>query len=101
MALPAQIQPAVGQALITKVSRLFNGTISDVLNELFQNARRADAGRIDVELGEHEGKPALYISDDGIGIDDPASFVTLGDSGWGADIACREDRKSTRLNSSH
>lgn len=91
MSLPTQIQPAVGQALITKVSRLFNGTISDVLNELFQNARRAQAGRIDVDVGEYESHPALFITDDGAGIDDPASFVTLGHSGWDADIARRED----------
>lgn len=91
MFLPAEIQPAVGQALITKVSRLFNGTINDILNELFQNARRAGAGQVDVDLGELEGEPALVITDDGIGIDDPASFVTLGQSGWNPDIADRED----------
>jgi hypothetical protein len=91
MKLPTQIQPAVGQALITKVSRLFNGTASDVLNELFQNARRAGATRIDVGLGECDGRPALLITDDGSGIDDPASFVTLGQSGWNSEIAHRED----------
>ena len=91
MKLPTEIQPAVGQALITKVSRLFNGTASDVLGELFQNARRASATRIDVHFGEYEGRPALFIADDGIGIDDPASVVTLGQSGWNAEIAHRED----------
>ena len=91
MTLPAQIRPSVGEQLITKVSRLFNGTITDVLNELFQNARRAGAQRIDVDLGEHEGKDALFIADDGVGIDDPAAFVTLGRSGWSVQIARRED----------
>ena len=91
MTLPAQIRPSVGEQLITKVSRLFNGTITDVLNELLQNARRAGAQRIDVDLGEHDGKPALLIADDGTGIDDPATFVTLGRSGWSDRIARRED----------
>ncbi len=91
MTLPAQIRPSVGEQLITKVSRLFNGTITDVLNELFQNARRAGAQRIAVDLGEHEGNPALFIADDGTGIDDPAAFVTLGRSDWSDQIARRED----------
>lgn len=91
MTLPAQIRPSVGEQLITKVSRLFNGTITDVLNELFQNARRVGAQRIDIDLGEHERKPALFIADDGAGIDDPAAFVTLGRSGWSDQIARRED----------
>lgn len=91
MTLPTQIQPAVGQALITKVSRLFNGTMTDVLNEMLQNARRAGARRIDIDLGEYEGGHMLIITDDGAGIDDPTSFVTLGHSGWNEDIARRED----------
>lgn len=91
MTLPAQIRPSVGEQLITKVTRLFNGTIADVLNELFQNARRAGSRRIDIALSENEGAPALYITDDGTGIDDPVSFVTLGHSGWRNDIARRED----------
>src|SRR3546814_7507583 len=110
MTLPREIRPTVGDELITKVSRLFNGTIADVLNELFQNARRAGAGRIEVRVSEHEGSSVLTIADDGRGIDDPASYVTLGRSGWNDAIARREDtagmgvfrdRKSTRLNSSH
>src|SRR3546814_2735974 len=80
MALPSEIRPSVGDELITKVSRLFNGTITDVLNELFQNARRAGAGRIEVHVRDHEGGSSLHIADDGRGVDDPASFVTLGRS---------------------
>jgi hypothetical protein len=91
MSLPTQIRPRVGEQLITKVSRLFNGTIADILNELFQNARRADATCVDVDLGDDDGQPTLYITDDGRGIDDPTSFVTLGRSGWSDDVARRED----------
>ena len=32
MALPLTITPQVGASLITRVTRLFNGTIHDVLN---------------------------------------------------------------------
>lgn len=91
MTLPTEIRPSVGDQLITKVSRLFNGTIADILNELFQNARRAGATGVDVDLRNDDGQPTLYITDDGRGIDDPTSFVTLGRSGWSDDIARRED----------
>src|SRR3546814_11549661 len=91
MALPSEIRPSVGDELITKVSRRFNGTITDVLNELFQNARRAGAGRIEVHVRDHEGGSSLHIADDGRGVDDPASFVTLGRSGWSDEIAQSEE----------
>jgi len=37
MTLPATIQPRVGQSLITRVTRLYNGTLFDCLAELLQN----------------------------------------------------------------
>lgn len=91
MIFPSNIRPAVGQTLISKVSRLYNGTISDVLHELFQNGRRAGAKAIYVAVYNLPEGPALSIYDDGRGIDDPAKLLTLGDSGWKADILDRED----------
>ncbi|WP_327754391.1 ATP-binding protein (plasmid) [Sphingobium sp. SJ10-10] len=91
MSLPASIQPSVGQSLITRVSRLFNGTIHDVLHELLQNSRRAGASRIDIDVTDIDGVQKLIFSDDGSGIDDPSALVTLGYSGWDKDIARRED----------
>ena len=91
MSLPATIRPEVGQSLITKVSRLFNGTLGDVLLELFQNARRAGARAIHVAVYNLPTGTALSVYDDGCGIDDPANLLTLGDSGWEQDIRSRED----------
>ncbi|MFC3443851.1 ATP-binding protein [Sphingobium rhizovicinum] len=91
MTFPSSIRPAVGQALINKVSRLFNGTISDVLHELFQNARRAGASAIHVALRKSPDGAILSILDDGCGIDDPATLLTLGDSDWHDGIVSRED----------
>lgn len=91
MIFPSNIRPAVGQTLISKVSRLYNGTISDVLHELFQNGRRAGAKAIYVAVYNLPEGPALSIYDDGRGIDDPAQLLTLGDSGWKSDILDRED----------
>lgn len=91
MPLPQTIRTTVSQAAISKVGRLFNGTVSDVLNELFQNARRAGASLVEVEMLDLAGHSTLVIRDDGRGIDDPAALVTLGHSGWDATIAQRED----------
>ncbi|CAM5612756.1 ATP-binding protein [Sphingobium scionense] len=91
MSFPVTIRPEVGQSLITKVSRLFNGTLGDVLLELFQNARRAGARAIHVAVYNLPAGTALSIYDDGCGIDDPANLLTLGTSGWQQDIRDRED----------
>ena len=87
----ATIRPAVSQAAITKVGRLFNGTLADILNELFQNARRAGATTLLVDTYPTPAGATLAIRDDGHGIDDPASVVTLGHSGWDAHLLATED----------
>ncbi|MDR6709306.1 hypothetical protein J2X73_003695 [Novosphingobium sp. 1748] len=91
MSLPASIQPQIGSSLITRVTRLYNGTILDCLHELLQNARRAGASAIEIELEDSHGIPVLTICDNGRGIDDPQNLLTLGQSGWDPVIAARED----------
>lgn len=91
MSLPASIQPRVGPSLITRVTRLYNGTIADCLHELLQNARRAGAGAIGIDVEDIDGVPTLSICDDGCGIDDPHNLLTLGQSGWDPAMAARED----------
>lgn len=91
MALPATITPQVGASLITRVTRLFNGTIHDVLNELLQNSRRAGASAVALDLEGPDDAPILVVTDDGSGIDDPAALLTLGYSGWDDAVAHRED----------
>ncbi|MDE1917622.1 MAG: ATP-binding protein [Sphingomonadales bacterium] len=91
MTLPSTIRPIVGQSLITRVTRLYNGTLTDGLHELLQNARRAGATRVDISINLADGKAQLLVGDDGCGIDDPAVLVTLGQSGWGDGTASRED----------
>ncbi len=88
---PATIRTAVSQSAITRVGRLFNGTAGDVLAELLQNARRAGATSVAIELLQGNDRTMLVVRDNGCGIDDPATLVTLGQSGWDDDIASRED----------
>lgn len=89
--LPATIATSVAPETITKVGRLFNGSVADVLSELLQNARRAGASRIAITTAGEAGDRLLHIVDDGCGISDPASIVTLGRSGWDQETRVRED----------
>nr|WP_317893934.1 ATP-binding protein [uncultured Sphingomonas sp.] len=89
--IPAMIATAVAPETITKVTRLFNNTAYDVICELFQNARRAGATGIAVAVIPAPDATYLEIVDDGHGIDDPASIVTLGRSGWSDDTRKAED----------
>lgn len=91
MELPATIRTSVSQQAITKVTRLFNGTLADVLNELLQNARRAGATAVHLETLDLAGRSTLCIRDDGHGIADPRSALTLGLSGWDQAVRNRED----------
>lgn len=91
MSLPTVIHSRVDPAAVTKVTRLFNNTLGDILSELIQNARRAGASAVDLKVIEADEAAFLAIVDDGAGIEDPSVILALGRSGWGDDIARRED----------
>lgn len=91
MPLPDTIRASVSQSLLGRVTRIFNNSSGDVLSELLQNSRRAGATRVEIDIVDIDDRSVLVIRDDGSGIDDPAKILTLGDSGWDADLAKRED----------
>lgn len=91
MTFPTTIHTAVGQSLLSKITRFFNGSVLDVLTETIQNSRRAGATRIDISRLETDRGPVLRIRDDGRGIADPARFLSLGDSGWDERVTRSED----------
>ena len=53
-----------------------------VLIEIAQNALRAGATKLDISLHDNQ----LYARDNGAGTMNPASLVTLSDSGWDSDV---------------
>ena len=56
--LPATIFTSVAPETINKVTRLFNGSVSDILHELLQNARRAGASTVAVStIGRAGDRP--------------------------------------------
>lgn len=75
----------VSSKLIEKVSRLFNATIAEVLNELLQNSRRSKATCVHITTAGN-GQSWATLSDNGSGIfRDGVKFI-LGDSGWNGEV---------------
>lgn len=85
------IRPSVSPETIGKVTRLFNGTASDILNELLQNSRRSGATRILIDYEATADGLSVTMRDDGSGIADPAQLVALGSSGWDSQVTSAED----------
>ncbi len=78
------IQACVNQRLLTKAERLFTGSLNGRIIELLQNARRADATKVEIT---NEGG-WVTVSDNGRGVDDFGKLLDLGGSGWNE--ACEE-----------
>lgn len=93
MNVPAIIRTAVSSDALGKVTRLFNGSIDDMLAELLQNARRAEASGVAIvtEPDPNGDTFRLTVIDDGCGIADAQSALTLGSSTWDADTMLAED----------
>lgn len=86
-----KLRARVSPQAISKVTRIFNGTLDDIFNELFQNARRAGATHVAVTAEHLDDACLITVVDDGAGIDDPVDLVSLGQSDWPGDCRTRED----------
>ena len=75
---PASMKAEIDPSAIRKVSRFFNASLLQIMNEMFQNARRSGASRVDVTTTPD----TIVIADDGAGIADPQSVLAFGRSTW-------------------
>lgn len=92
MSEPFTLQATVSKDAIEKVTRLFNASLDDILAELFQNARRSGANRIEIDQFTHdELGPVIRVTDDGPGLAEPSSLFTLGSSSWSEETCSSED----------
>ena len=73
-----EIRARVSRSAITKMSRFFDDRDETILNELFQNSRRAGASRIEIWASDER----ITITDDGHGIEDPQELLDFGRSEW-------------------
>ena len=86
------ITASVAPDALSKVTRLFNASLDDIVAELLQNARRAGARRVsfsqftDLELGD-----VISVADNGPGIEAPTHLFELGGSGWDRQTCASED----------
>lgn len=87
-----KIRASIHDNALQRVTRMFAG-IADIFAETLQNARRANATRVFVRVDSACGEGAfrVTITDDGIGIRDPAVLLSFGENGWSDDTVRRED----------
>lgn len=74
-----RVRPRVSQRIAMEAPRMFS-SFARVLRELFQNAYRAGASRVDVRWDSTSA--TLEIKDNGTGIEDPQILLDAGLSGW-------------------
>ena len=86
-----RVRGRVSPAILDKVNRLFRNDDAGVWVELLQNARRAGATTAQVHIEELKGDCKVSVTDDGSGIGNFQSLLTLGDSEWNAELSALED----------
>ena len=78
-----RIRANISPLILDQVSRFFDTTPENILNELLQNARRSGASHVHVTLTPLPGHETLVrIADDGSGIADLALLLSYGASEW-------------------
>ena len=87
-----QFTAKVAPEAMSKVSRLFNASLDDILNELLQNARRAGATEVAIErIDDPAFGDAVRFSDNGHGLGSYPSLFMLGKSTWCEGVEESED----------
>ena len=91
--MPRIIRARMHPDTLSRVPRMFNASPTDTLNELFQNARRSGATRIDViiRLNGPGNTYQVIVEDDGRGITNPQVLLSYGENSWEDGLTERED----------
>ncbi len=85
---PASITASINKDAIERVASFFNATLTDILNELLQNARRSGATLVTIDHDPATGR--ISVTDNGHGIADPEALLSFGGSQWKSGQARRE-----------
>ena len=98
----ATIRARVHQSALKRVTKFWASRPIEIFTEALQNSRRAGATRVRVTV-ETLAKPAgrapepselrlaVTVTDDGVGIEDPAVLLSFGENGWTDEMVARED----------
>ncbi|PMM69848.1 ATP-binding protein [Vibrio sp. 10N.261.46.F12] len=71
---------------LANLGAIFSNT-GKVINELIQNASRANATTISFTTSIENGRANLTVLDDGSGITDMQKLLSVAESGWSSDVA--------------
>ena len=97
------IRARIHETAVKRVTRIYAATLADIFAETLQNGRRADATRVRISVSAPTALPdeiaaatgetplTVTITDDGVGIADPAVLLSFGENGWDQDLVRRED----------
>ena len=77
-----RIRGTIGSKVLAKSPELFNQSLETILTETLQNARRAGATSVDIEIIGTTPNMTMTIRDNGHGITNLAVLVTFGASSW-------------------
>ena len=83
------IRARIAEEAIAKVMQFFDGTLSQALQEIIQNARRS--GATSIAITHDRTNRWITVSDDGRGIGDPRALLAFGRSGWPKDLHAAEN----------
>ena len=87
----ATIRARIHDSAIKRVTRTFAAGLPDIFTETLQNGRRAGATRVHVAVSGSNGNITVTVTDDGVGIADPAVLLSFGENGWSEDLVAAED----------
>ena len=85
---PNTIRARIADEAIARVTQFFDGTLTQTLHEVLQNARRSGAATVAITY--HRATDRLTVADDGRGIADPRTLLAFGKTGWGKDLQAAE-----------
>ena len=86
-----RIRARIDATALKRSTQMFSGSTEDICGELFQNARRAGATLIQIEVSQSGRASKITISDDGTGCLDPQSLISYGENGWNDALVEAED----------
>jgi hypothetical protein len=86
---PNTFRVGINPKLIEKARNFFNASLTDIFNELLQNARRAEATCMTITF--NTTTTTLTVEDNGSGIFRDGITIDLGGSGWDGAMQTSED----------
>ena len=92
------IRARIHDSAVKRVTRIYAATLADIFAETLQNSRRGAAARVRIAVSGSGGAPdggepyfTVTVTDDGLGIADPAVLLSFGENGWDDALVRRED----------